>query len=82
MIDSFLAGASDLALRPKRLLGVVETSVRVRGEIALAEQRRATLTELAETLSAGGQSATVTARERNGVEWTIIISSLTENASR
>lgn len=76
MIDSFHdAAAWALMPGPIRFLGLVEASIRVRGEIAHAKTRKATMTEIAATLCESGQPATVTTREHNGIEWTISVGS-------
>ncbi|MFD9701544.1 hypothetical protein [Lentzea sp. NPDC059081] len=71
MIELTVPQVTDPLYEPYRLVKLVDTVVRVRAEVALAEQRNETMTILAATLVAGNQQATVTAREPGGVEWTI-----------
>ena len=53
-----------------RLSGLPSTIVRVRGQIALAEQRHHTMTTVAATLAVIGQVAYPSAKE-GSFEWTI-----------
>ncbi|MDX8036919.1 hypothetical protein SK803_42555 [Lentzea sp. BCCO 10_0856] len=73
MIELTVPQVAGVLPEPHRLVKLADTVVRVRGEVALAEQRKETMTALASTLVAGGQAATVTARESGGIEWTISI---------
>lgn len=72
-IEPFIAIPAGVVPNPRRLVGLADTVVRVRGEVALAEQRRTTMTTLAATLAVQGTPAKVTAKEPNGVEWSITI---------
>ena len=61
---------------PRGLVGLAEVVVRGRHEIALATRRGATMTSIAATLTIQDRAATVTAREPNGIEWTISVSAV------
>ncbi|MET9229137.1 hypothetical protein [Lentzea sp. NPDC003310] len=56
---------------PPRLAGLLSAAIRVRGEVTLAMERGATMSELASTLAKQDRPATVTATEANGTSWTI-----------
>jgi hypothetical protein len=75
MIELTVPQVTGMPPEPRRLLKLVDSIVRVRGAVALAEQRKETMTTLATALVAGGQTAKVTAREPGGAEWTISIGS-------
>ncbi|WP_086661560.1 hypothetical protein [Lentzea kentuckyensis] len=67
MIELTIPAVTGPLPEPYRLVKLADTVVLVRGEIAMAEQRKEAMTALATTLVAGGQTATVTARESGGV---------------
>lgn len=72
-IEPFSYIPAEAVPNPRRLVGLADTVVRVRGEVALAQQRRETMTTLAATLAVQGAKARVTAKEANGTEWSITI---------
>lgn len=57
----------------RRLVDLAGVAVRVRGEIALAEQRHTTMSEVAATLAGQPRSAVARVREAGGTEWSITI---------
>lgn len=71
---SVMSGEGLLVAAPRGLVGLAETVVPGRHEIALAERRGVTMTTVAATLAVQERAVTVTAREPNGVEWTISVS--------
>lgn len=73
MLESLTAGEEDsLFITPPRgIVSLLRTMVRMRGDLALAVERGATLSDVAATLAGQDRPATVTASEPNGATWTI-----------
>jgi hypothetical protein len=60
-----------LATAPRGIAGLLNTVVQTRGKVALAVERGATMSDLANTLAGQDRPATITAREPDGTTWSI-----------
>lgn len=56
-----------------RLSGLAASLVQVRTAVSLEREKRRTMTQLAGTLTCGGQASQVTHRDPSGGEWTITL---------
>jgi hypothetical protein len=77
MIEPSFSTAAGMLPTPRRILNLVGVMARIRGDVALAEQRRVTITAVAATLAASGREATVQSREPGGVAWSVSVGAVT-----